>query len=517
MRKEIYYDYYEVFIMKLNEITNEHVGQPVTVEAEIINVIQTKGPTLFKITDGDGTFTIKGFIGAGKRAFPNYDVGDVANIQFTVTEHNGVLEGEARSFNAVGDSATVRSNLEAKRKEQSSVGEFSFLVTSSTTDKLREQFIAAATLIKEAVASNRPILVRHHNDCDGYSSGVVLQRAIMPLLEKQHGKKSAGRYFTRSPCRAPFYSYEDSLRDISITAGNLARFDEQPPLVLIVDNGSGAEDLLGIRQGKLYGMDFIVVDHHPYGEEDVISAEVLVHINPYLVSEDYSFTAGMLCTELAHIINKDAQNILFIAAMAGIADHTESDALEQFIQLSKDEGYTREELEQISRVIDFIANQLRNMESREVVADLFGENRERQKAMTAMLYPRVMKMYEQNISLAKIYGKQEKIGDTLMQTLDIENTFSRSSYPPAGKTTGLYHDLAAKEHDKVVTVGYGPDFVTIRATDASPFELHSVLEAIHKELPDAFADGGGHQKAGSIKFAPKAQQAVLDFIKKSLE
>jgi len=67
-------------------------------------------------------------------------------------------------------------------------------------------------------------------------------------------------------------------------------------------------------------MEFIVVDHH-FFDEDVISKEVLTHINPFLVGEDGSaFSAGMLCTELARFINKDVSNISQIPALAGLAD-----------------------------------------------------------------------------------------------------------------------------------------------------------------------------------------------------
>lgn len=389
-----------------------------------------------------------------------------------------------------------------------------FLVQSPVTEKLRDRFMDAARIIKQAIIKGRPILIRHHNDCDGYSSGVVLQRAILPLMQKQHGMKDATRYLTRSPCRSPFYNYEDSLRDVSIAAGNLTRFDEEPPLVIIADNGAGSEDLLGIQQGKIYGLDFIVIDHHPYGEEDVISKEVLVNINPYLVGEDYRFTAGMLCTEMAHILNPSVKNITFIAAMAGMSDRTAGAEIDQFIALAQQEGYSKDQLEKMAFVIDFIAYNLRNMEAREVVADMFGEDKDKQTKMTELLYPVTKKLFDNNLALAKAFGKKEMVGQTLVQFLDIENTFSRSSYPPAGKTNGLLHDLAKLEHAKVVTYGFGSDFVTIRASDDAPFELHDVLERMKQELPQSFAEGGGHQKAGSIKFAPAAQAEVLAFLKK---
>ena len=96
------------------------------------------------------------------------------------------------------------------------------------------------------------------------------------------------------------------------------------PLVIIADNGSSQQDLLGIQQGKVHGMEFIVIDHHVF-EEDVISKEVLVHINPFLVKEDGSkFSAGMLCAEISRFINPEIKNMEQIAAMAGLADRIDN-------------------------------------------------------------------------------------------------------------------------------------------------------------------------------------------------
>ena len=56
-------------------------------------------------------------------------------------------------------------------------------------------------------------------------------------------------------------------------------------------------------------------------DEDVISGEVLVHINPFLVEESgSSISAGQLCVEIASFINPDVTNVSQIGALAGLAD-----------------------------------------------------------------------------------------------------------------------------------------------------------------------------------------------------
>ena len=121
--------------------------------------------------------------------------------------------------------------------------------------------------------------------------------------------KAPWEYFIRAPSQAPFYEIDDSIRDTANSLRNVAKFSNKMPLIIIADNGSSPEDLMAIRQGKIHGADFIVVDHHGFSK-DVITKEVLVHINPFLVGEDGShYSAGMLCTELARFINPEVQNI----------------------------------------------------------------------------------------------------------------------------------------------------------------------------------------------------------------
>jgi len=41
----------------------------------------------------------------------------------------------------------------------------------------------------------RSIIIRHHSDTDGYCAGFALERAILPLIEKQHvSEKQHGNF-----------------------------------------------------------------------------------------------------------------------------------------------------------------------------------------------------------------------------------------------------------------------------------------------------------------------------------
>src|SRR3989339_555659 len=322
---------------------------------KINRIAQTGGPTVFVVSDGTGSLSLKGFVGAGQRAYPE------------ITE---------------GDSIKTFIKIEDIERERAKVIPPKFLVESPILNKLKDSFIKAATEIKLAIIQDRPIIVRHHNDTDGYSSGFSLERAILPLIEEQHGsEKSRWEFFTRAPCAAPFYEIDDSIRDTAQSLRNVARFSNKMPLIIIADNGSTQEDLMAIQQGKVHGSDFIIVDHHKF-DQDVISREVLTHINPFLVGEDGShFSAGMLCSELARFINPNVKNINQIPAMSGFADRIELSnpkTMNDYLKIAEKEGYTKELLSDIALVIEYVSSKIRFMEVREYIEVLFGEPRNKQ-------------------------------------------------------------------------------------------------------------------------------------------
>lgn len=499
---------------KIGDITLNDKGNSFTISGSVDRVVQTGGPTVFYVGDGTGMLALKAFDGAGVRCYPNIDVGDAVEASVTVEEFNDALEGEVRKMTKLTGEKKEEflKNLERLEKERAKVQDIPFLADSQILHKLKDRLVKAATEIRLAIIQNRPIIVRHHNDADGYSSGYSLERAILPLITKQHGsEKAAWEFYTRAPCNAPLYEIDDSIRDTAHSLANAAKFSNKMPLVVIVDTGSGSEDLLGIQQGRVHGIDFIVVDHHRF-EEDVISKEVLVHINPFLVGEDGAkYSAGMLCTELARFVNP-VDNIIQIPALAGMADRVDNpEAMKEYIKHAEKKGYNAALLADIASVIDFVSSKLRFMEAREYIEVLFGEPMEKQKALVALLAPYIRELEAKGLAIAEAAARTEEINGITLQLLPIEETFPRGFYPKPGKCTGLVHDRIQekKKLKKVVTLGYLTDAITMRATDEANFSVQDLIAYLNKNLPEAFVEGGGHKNAGAIKFIPSKQKEVL--------
>jgi RecJ-like exonuclease len=510
----------------VRDIRNK-VADKAGVYGSFTRVVQTGGPTVFVITDGTGSLQIKGFVKPGIRAYPEIEEGDSIKAFIKIEEFQGDLEGEILKIQKLSQEENTQfiQSLMKIEMERAKVTPPEFLVKSPIIDKLKELFIKAATEIRLAIIQDRPIIVRHHNDADGYSSGFALERAILPLIEEQHGSEKAGwEFFQRAPCAAPFYEIDDSIRDTALSLRNVAKFSNKMPLIIIADNGSSPEDLMAIKQGKVHGSDFIVVDHH-YFDEDVISKEVLTHINPFLVGEDgANYSAGMLCSELARFINPRVKNIEQIPAMSGFADRIElgnPGVMQDYLKIAEKEGYTKELLSDIALVIEYVSSKVRFMEVREYIEVLFGEPRDKQKALVNLMSPYIREMDRKGLEIGKSNAKIERLGKTYLQLIDIEESFPGFGFfPKPGRAIGLVHDELQKEKSmaNLVTAGIMGTAITIRATDEANFSVHELIKSIKKEFPESFVEGGGHKNAGSITFLPNKKQKIVkllrEFVKK---
>jgi len=502
------------------DVTIDKKDSRLELAGTIDRIVQTGGPTIFHLSDGTGSLALKGFEAPGARAHPHINEGDAVSAVVTVQEYNHELEGEIVSIKKLTgeEKEALVKNVEITLKNRAKIDPPEFLVKNKTLDKLKADFVKAATEIRLAIFQNRPIIVRHHNDADGYSSGFALERAIIPLVSKQHGGgKAPWEFYTRSPVNAPMYEIADSIRDTAMSLSDVAKFSNKMPLVIIADTGSGPEDLLGIQQGRIHGMDFIVIDHHVF-DKDVISKETLVHINPFLVGEDGAqYCAGMLCSELARFINPEV-NVDYIPALAGLADRTNNpEVMDKYIAIAEKKGYTKSLLHDISALIDFVSQKLRFLEAREYIEVVFGEPIAKQKQLVQLMAPYIRDLESKGLAIAESNAKREKVGKSILQLLYINEVFSSFAYPKPGKSIGLLHDKLLEKEKNLISVGVMSDLITIRATESTGFSVHKLMAYLNQKIPEAFVDGGGHHLAGALKFVPNKQKEVLDHLREFIK
>ncbi len=391
----------------------------------------------------------------------------------------------------------------------------------------------AAFMIRRAIYEGRPILLRHHADTDGYTSGLALEYAIVPLIEEVSPDSGARwKLFKRRPSRAPFYELEDVLKDIIFMIEDHEKFGDPLPLLVIVDNGGGtSEDIPAYRRIRAYGVPIVVIDHHDPREwvsEDKAKVDdyVDVHVNPHHVKRGYyELTAGMLATEVARFINPEVEDrIKHLPAIAGTGDRSKAPRVLPVPRDSEEgEGPNGGGPQEDSEVIDHEAYFWKFMDGHGGVIDeilLLTGNLQRHRELIDAVYPEVREKQEKALkaSLPPHVKSVVLPNGIRFNTIDIE-LFAppKFSYPSPGKLSGLIHDHFKEKYGEdapILTLAYGPDFAVVRAADgmaAYNFDLNEIIPRLQEALPSAGGvEGGGHSYAGSIKFFEGMRKEVLE-------
>ena len=129
-------------------------------------------------------------------------------------------------------------------------------------------------------------------------------------------------------------------------------------------------------------------------------------------------------------------------------------------------------------------------------------------------------MDQKGLEIGKANAKQEKIKNTNLQLIYIEETFPGFGFfPKPGRATGLVHDEYQKRTGEtaVVTAGIMNTAITMRATDKANFSVHELKDYIEEKCPGAFVEGGGHKNAGAISFLPNKKNEIVNLLKEFIK
>ncbi len=505
-----------------NTLNKRNIGDKFNFRGKVEVIRQTSGPTLIIINDGTQGFTFKAFVKPGVRAYPEINEGDYVKGTAIIYERNDDIEGEVIDMQKMSseDIETFNNDFKNKIEENIKPKNTEFTHNSEVLNSLRNNFIKVASIIRRAVYENRPIILRHNADCDGYVSAITLEKAIIELIKEVYGTENNLEFlnYKRAPSKAPFYEYDDAIKDLIGILLQQNRINSKPPLIIITDNGSTEEDLLSIKQMKIYDCQIVVIDHHFPGE--VKNGRVLVdehidgHINPYLKGFDSNTSAGMLGFELARFVNDKVELPFYLPAVSGVADHSERKYYEFYLEKAKEEGFSEEYLRKLAEVIDAEIYYVKFSEARELIQDLFF-NIQKQKKIVDLLFPDLEKRYKKLEPVIEKYSEIIELKDYRLILLNGEKAVFRGEYPAIGKTTNFIHRYFEKKFNKPIICGvYGSFFLTIRVSDkVKNFSVPEFVKYIEKKYKYINPSGGGHEHAGSVKFIEYGQKEVLECLK----
>ncbi|AAB89907.1 DHH family phosphoesterase [Archaeoglobus fulgidus] len=492
----------EVGRVEIAELEN-YIGKMVEVRGLVTHIKVTGGPTIFTLLDGRASVQAAAFEG-GERAYPEVRVDDVVRVIGIVKRRENKLQIEILEMEKLlGEEAyEVRKRVEAEIERACEPDFRGFLIESEVLEALKEDMLKVAKELKKAIYESRPVIIRHHWDADGTCGGVALEKALTDLVERVHSDSEAKYYLVkRRVSRAPFYELEDVVRDLDESLEDAERHGDKIPLVVLVDNGSGLEDVPAIRQFLLFGADVITIDHHFPDEE--VDSYLLYHVNPYKVGGDSNYTSGVLCVEIARMISD--LDMKHLAAISVVGDRAEGE-VERYIELS---GKSREELADIALAVEYEGFYLRFRTASQIMHEILGFGRQdRHVKLVRMLSEYAKEAIEEQVKTAMEGVKVQILPNGIaLAALDVENYAKKFTFPPPGKLTGEVHDRLKQKYERIVTIGYGPDFAVIRS-EGVELDIPRIVKELREEIV-AGVDGGGHLVVGSIKFVQAKRKEVL--------
>ena len=505
---------HEPEITTIGDVT---VGDSVTVEGEITQIKQTGGPTIFHVADESGVLAAAAFEEAGVRAYPAVDIGDIVRVSGSVETHDGSRQLEVDDVTVLADETAdaARERLEEAMRERAEHETVEPLVEWEAFEKLRPELEDLARTLRRTVLEGRPIRIRHHADGDGMCAAIPVQLALENFIEEVHEGDDAARHtLKRLPSKAPFYEMEDVTRDLNFALEGRARHGQKLPFLLMLDNGSTEEDVPAYKNLAHYDVPIAVVDHH-HPDPDAVNDLLDHHVNPYIHDEDYRITTGMMCVELARLIDPNVTDELrHVPAVAGLSDRSKAEVMDEFLDLAETAGYDRDDIEDIGEALDYAAHWLRYSEGKTLVSDVLNvgsDDDERHRELVEFLSTRAERDVEEQLDAVEPHVEHERLdSDAHLYRIDLENFAKRFTYPAPGKTTGELHDRKVRATgEPVITIGYGPDFAVLRS-DGVRLDIPQMVTELNEEVVGGGVSGGGHLVVGSIKFVEGRREDVID-------
>lgn len=513
-----------VQLNKIEQIKQTAFEEEMTYEvaAVVKNIFTTaSGFSIIKISDGEDYFSITSPNQALIKTF-NLKEDDIAFFSFKKMMYDGELQGKLVDIKECkGDICDKLKQISIAKKEEKQ-GRYDaksnkLHCNTDNFNKLLPSLLESASIIRKAVFEQRPIIISHHADTDGYSAGFLIENAILDLINYKHKNiRFINDYLQRNPSRTPYYDIVDATKDINFFLTKKDRNKLANPLLLILDNGSTAQDVLSIKKVKSFGFDVLVVDHHDPGKldeknESIICKEVLAHVNPHLHNLGHSMSASMLSFELAHLINERLIPDAFLSAVGGVADKCEGEEIDFFIKESKQ---SREYLEKFALIVDYEIFQTKFNHAKSSLQELLTGSDEIKNKLISLYQPLLDEQKVENEFVVNNYLEKVELGKVNLFLLDGEKTTLRGDYFTLSKLAAIANKLNENIVPRVVLV-YSENFFVFRAEKADTlFDVNVLVAELKKELPYARISGGGHDVAGSIKSISAAKNEVISYIKK---
>jgi RecJ-like exonuclease len=482
---------------------DDRVGDDISVEAVVVDVYQTSGPTVFELRDETGTVECAAFVEAGVRAYPEVDVDDVVRLAGEVELRRGELQIETEALTVLADdeAATVQGRLDDAMTSRARPESVEPLAPHGAVETRTEELADAAEAIRRAVFDDRPIVLRHAATADGYVAGAAIERAVLPLIREEYPASDAEyHYFTRRPLDDPMYGMDAATNDVTRMLQDRDRHDERLPLVLLVGTGSTAESADGLGLLGVYGARRVVLDAAAADDEVADVADVLVDADDADDADDLS--TGALAANVAGAVNPDVRSDL--AHLPAVSYWEETP--EAYVEAAAEAGYDADRVREIREAVALEAYYQSYEDKRELITDLLFDD---EGGLAGHVSEQFRVKLDDEVETAEANLETREAGGVHFAVLDTDSYTHRFDFPPTTLLLDELHRRNRTDEGPFVTVGIGTDELYLRST--APFDVRAVAAAAREEVPGAGVTAFGIRD-GRIEFLSGMREDVLSAV-----
>ena len=479
-----------------------NVGTVVRIEGEVVSARQTSGPTVFEIRDETGTVDCAAFEQAGVRAYPDVEAEDIVRIEGEVEKRRGELqvETEALVILEADERDAVTQRMEDAMVQRARPAAVDPLAEDPAVGAVQEPIQDAATAIRRAVLEGRPVVVRHSATADGYTAGVAIERATLPLIRDEHQNADAEyHYFDRRPLEGAVYDMDDATGDVTQMLSNQERHGEKLPLFVFVASAGTTESLDGLELLDVYGARRVVVDERAVDAEIESTVDALVA--PTLENAPET-TATALAANIAAHVNTDVRDDLGHLPAVSFWEETP----DAYSDLAAESGYDADDVRNVREAVALEAYYQSYEDKRELIIDLlFAETAEDVPALAEHISEQFRAKMNTELETATANIEERTLDEETVLVLDTDSYTHQYEFPP----TELLLDALYREHrdEAAAVVGFDTDEGYVR-TDAE-VDVRAVVADAREVATNAGLDARGARE-GRIEYLAGERDAAQD-------
>ncbi|WP_336358092.1 DHH family phosphoesterase [Haloarcula sp. CGMCC 1.6347] len=481
---------------------DDHVGADVRLEGEVVGIRQTSGPTVFELQDETGTVDCAAFVEAGVRAYPEVEEDDYIRLSGEVRERRGELQVETEELDVLEaeEREEVEQRLADALDDEARPDTVDPLADDTAVAALSDDLVEAATQIRKAVLTDRPVIVRHANTADGYLAGSALERAALPLVTEQHRRADAKyHYFDRRPIEGGVYDMDDATKDTTTMLDNRERHEEKLPLFVFVAAGGTRESLDGFDLLNVYGAPSVVIDDIDVDGAVVDTVDAVVSPSADAVSET---TSTALAANVAAHVNEDVRDDLQHLPAVSFWE----DIPEPYLEAASEAGYDETAVSELREAVALEAHYQSYEDKRELITDLvFGDDEEDVGGLAGHIAEQFREKVDEEVATARANLDHRSVDGVDIAVLDTDAFTHQYEFPPESLLLDELHRDVRDESDAVL--GISTDTMYVRAT--GDLDLHELVSEVSERVPE----GGVATRSvreGTIRYLAGERPAVLD-------